>query len=372
MGELDADTVAHSLKSLGEGLQGAGFSEWRAAFVQQHVGAFDFAEENRLVYTEIHKSYVQGLEEQLSRLLPDGVAIEALEASLMQRPHLVDELDEASSSAVKLLLEAADFVAFREMMLYEKQKGEQAETLSLDRQQGCTVPSIDGIVDKCLKLAAVAEADGWVTVLQNDWIIVAKKDVPEAERSSPHEVYLRGIWTMNLSVVEGCDMMMTFDERRKGWDSKLVSAEILKGSSWSEDDIVVSSEINFGFLLHAAGVPRRLCSRLWRRWNHPCPGVVTSAMIPWCAETDSFDPSSALLTLKVTTIGPHPEDPKKCIMTTVESNKFGRMPKWMLSMLMSVTAPQLMKGLEGRYIASSRRKGDVVDVTPPGFCAAAR
>ncbi|CAE8610835.1 unnamed protein product [Polarella glacialis] len=256
------------------------------------------------------------------------------------------------------------------MMLFEKQKGREAETTPLEHQTGASLPSVDGILDKCIKLASVADSDGWVTVLQNDWMLLDKKEVPEAERSSSSEIYLRGVWTMNLSVVECCDMMWSFSERRKSWDTNFVSAEILKGTSWHDDDIVVNSEINFGFLMHMAGVPRKLCSRCWRQWDYPSPGIVTSAMIPWSAESDAFDPANPILTLKVLTIGPHPQDAGKCIMTTIESNKMGAMPKWMLSMIMSVTAPQLMKGLEGRYIAGAKQKGDVVDLTPPGFCPA--
>lgn len=367
---MEGQDVAAVLASLGAALEGPGFLAWNQSFIQEHVAKFDYGDENKLEYTQVHRLYVEGLEGFLAQALPAGATMAAVEATLMENPHLVDRLDGASSAAVKTLVEAGDFVAFREMMLFEKQKREQAAAVPdvLQQQTGSSIPDLEGILDKCVKLARMADASGWENVTRNDWMVLDKMAVPEAERSSSSEIYLRGVWTMDLSVMECCDMMWSFTDRRSAWDKNFAGAKVIKGGGWGEDDLVITANLDFGFLMHMAGIPRKLTSRNWRRWNYPTPGIVTSAMIPWTEDTDEFDANNSILTLKVLSIGHHPTDPGKCIMTTIESNKMGMLPTWVLGMLMSVTAPQLMKGLEGRYIANVRKTGGTVDVTPSGFC----
>jgi len=362
---MEPGACVSALQSLGAGLESSSFNDWRKAFVQEHMHVFNFSEENKLEYTAIHNQYVEGLERHLESLLPAGTSMKALEHALVTQPDAFRDLDEATSGPVKLLLEAGDFVAFREMMLFEKQRSEDltASPTVLGQMAGGDVPDLDGVLDRCQRLAAMASADGWENVLTSDWMVIDKMAVEESQRTSPAEIYLRGVWTMNLSVIECCDMMFSFDERRRGWDKNFVSVAMEKGSSLQEDDVVVTSEIDFGFLLHMAGVPRKLTSRLWHRWDYPIAGTVTGAMIPWRMPDDVYDTENSILSLKITSIASHPSDPGKCIMTTIESNKFGRMPRWVLSILTSVTAPQIMKGLEGRYISSMRNSGGVVDVT---------
>lgn len=41
------------------------------------------------------------------------------------------------------------------------------------------------------------------------------------------------------------------------------------------------------------------------------------------------------------------------------------MPKWILNILCTLTAPQIMKGLEQRYIANVRKAGKTLDMTTP-------
>ena len=39
------------------------------------------------------------------------------------------------------------------------------------------------------------------------------------------------------------------------------------------------------------------------------------------------------------------------------------MPKWILNILCTFTAPQIMRGLEQRYIANVRKAGKTLDLT---------
>ena len=67
----------------------------------------------------------------------------------------------------------------------------------------------------------------------------------------------------------------------------------------------------------------------------------------------------------------HLSQADRSIITTLETNKMGGMPKWMLKMILSSTAPSLMRGLEQRYIENIRKADKVLDLTPEGRSARA-
>ena len=154
-------------------------------------------------------------------------------------------------------------------------------------------------------------------------------DEVEAEkRRSPSEIYLRGVWSMRMTFEECCDMMFSYDERRAKWDGNSAGTiELLRGESLTANDMVTRVGLNLGFLLRMAGVPTSITARNVRRWDWPYPGAVTYAMVPWDAEQNKFDENNSILTLKVGTIAPHPEKPGHALMTSLETNKFGGIPK---------------------------------------------
>ena len=92
--------------------------------------------------------------------------------------------------------------------------------------------------------------------------------------------------------------------------------------------------------------------------------MMTYAMVPWDLKNNAVDTKHKLLSLKTGTIAPHPTIKGKCVMTTLEINGMGGMPTFALNFITRVTAPQMMRALESRYIANARNKGDFVDVTP--------
>ena len=94
--------------------------------------------------------------------------------------------------------------------------------------------------------------------------------------------------------------------------------------------------------------------------------MMTYAMVPWDIKNNVLDTKHKLLSLKTGTIAPHPTLPGKCVMTTLEINGMGGMPTFALNFITRVTAPQMMRSLESRYIANARNKGDFVDMTPEG------
>jgi hypothetical protein len=64
-------------------------------------------------------------------------------------------------------------------------------------------------------------------MLTTSWMKIDKQPVPADKRASANEIYLRGVWTMELSFVEACDVMFSFDARRALWDANSKGAEVV-------------------------------------------------------------------------------------------------------------------------------------------------
>jgi hypothetical protein len=130
---------------------------------------------------------------------------------------------------------------------------------------------------------------------------------------------MRSVMTMNVSYVECVDMMCYWGERRKLWDSNFKGMDLPFGDDFLlDDDCRVTERIDHGTLLHMAGVPRSLDLKFYRRWDHPAKGQVTTALVPWNHKEDCSDPDNSILTVKCSTIMPHPTDPSRTVVTTLE------------------------------------------------------
>lgn len=154
---------------------------------------------------------------------------------------------------------------------------------------------------------------------QNDWLIIERKPVEPEVRRHKDDAYMRGVMTMNVSYVECVDMMCYFGERRRLWDTNFRGIELPFGGNFIlDDDCRFISKIDFGTLMHMAGIPRHLNTKLYRRWDHPVKGQVTTALVPWDHKMDCLNLDDSILTVKCSTIMPHPTDPAKSKITTLE------------------------------------------------------
>jgi len=202
--------------------------------------------------------------------------------------------------------------------------------------------------------------------MKNDWLNIQKKKVDENVREHKDQIYMRGSIIFNLTYVELVDAFCFFGERRAQWDSNYKGHSLPKGGDCIVDDAcVISSKIEFGALLHMMGIPRELNTKFFRKWDHPNKGNVTTALVPWDLKNDCLNRNSSLLTLKTMSLQPHPTDPNKSMVTTLEINRLGSLPKWVMNILCTLTAPQMMRSLEQRYINNIRKKGKGVDLTTP-------
>jgi len=178
-------------------------------------------------------------------------------------------------------VQVSDFRAFREMMLHAKTTKEEASSAPAPDDGALNfgtkpVLEVEGIMEMCAAMSASSEsAEGWTQVLKNDWLIIERKPVEAEVRQHKDEAYMRGVMTMNVSYVECVDMMNFFGERRRLWDSNFRGIELPFGGSFIlDDDCRMISKIDFGTLMHMAGIPRTLNVKLYRRWDHPEKGQV--------------------------------------------------------------------------------------------------
>lgn len=114
------------------------FQTMQHDFLEKYYTEFDDTEENKFIYTDIHREYVSlvehYLDEELSNRLPD-FCMSDFTKQLMERK---DELD---GEIFEMLLTFSDFMAFKEMFLDFKA---DKEGRSIDLSQGITVTHIDG------------------------------------------------------------------------------------------------------------------------------------------------------------------------------------------------------------------------------------
>lgn len=253
-----SDQVESNLLRIQDVITGSDFDAWRQSFVRRHMQSFTFDDENKLIYTEIHAEYETEIERRISNCLGGDFAdfMQAL-PNYLEGP---GKSNEKAGKAITLLLEASDFLQFREMMLFTKRQSDErseAKVSGVDDRDlvaghiinGTELSSFDynDMMGLCAQLSNASQDDDWEVCFQNDWMKISKKPVEPAKRKSTSEIYLKGVWTMNVSVVEACDMMFTLNyDRRKNWDSNIGKTEFPLGGSVADDDVVVKAVLDFG------------------------------------------------------------------------------------------------------------------------------
>ena len=386
-----------ALHSISKAIESEEFTTFRATFVSSNLSHFTYGDdstENKLEYTQIHGDYETKVESLIVKNLPCKLE-DLMEALPDYMEEKMDQTDNASGEAIKMLLEVSDFQQFRSMMMYEKQRVEEAvaaeantaatssSSSSSDSKGGVAFTTgggdlnVTGTGDSVHEMMglvsalsdASGEVEGWQNCLTLDWMKIDMMAVPVEKRKKKNDIYLRGVWTMNLSFDECCDMMFTFSPRRKTWDSNFSSVSFPYGGSFDDDEVVASTAITMGYLVNLVMFQDKngtqLTTRNFRTWEKSGGSSgggdsggrkVTYAMVPWSLKSDSIDDKHPFLTLKTGTINTHPTDPSKCIMTTLEINGMGGMPKWGLNFMLKATAPGLMKGMEVKYRKAAKKE----------------
>lgn len=354
------------------------FENWRRSFVERHLDEFSFEEENKLSYTEIHREFEEEIERRIEEGLDGKFDIADFMRSLPAFFEGGGKNDNDVGKTLTFLLEVSDFEQFKNMMMVLKteknsQKEDQFDGVSgtSKRDLAGIDTDIEGMMEMVETLGSISDSNEWENCLTLDWMKIDKMPVPLNKRKKKSEIYLRGVWTMNLTFTEACDMMFSFTSRRKNWDTNFTSCSFPHGGTDRDEDVVISADLNFGYLVNlvmfGSKSGTKLITRNLRRWTRNEHGLksVTYAMAPWNLNKNCVDTEHKLLSIKVGTISSHPTLPGKIVMTTLETNTMGGMPTWALHWMMRATAPSMMRSLESRYQVYTRTGGGkVVNTTP--------
>lgn len=243
---MKEDAIKSALLDIEDAIRGAPFESWRKDFVRRNLGQFSFEDENKLIYTDIHKEFEDGVEKRILEALPAGFDYDDFQRSL---PGYIDgpgKDDEATGKAITMLIEVGDFEQFKTMMMfYRREKEEEESKHSGDQLTGLVTNSkdvaqigdVDGMMDmvrtikyrhetcfcllllnqshplsqnttflpffdlyplQCGQLACAADNEGWTNCLTIDWMTIDKKAVEPEKRKTKNDIYLRGVWTMNM------------------------------------------------------------------------------------------------------------------------------------------------------------------------------
>jgi hypothetical protein len=122
------DQIRAALLDIDEAIRGKDFEQWRREFVAANLHHFTYDDENKLVYTEIHKEFEAGVEERMLQALPKGFDFVAFQEGLIPYVEGPGKSDEATGKAVTMLLQVADFDQFKTMMLFYKREKDEEES----------------------------------------------------------------------------------------------------------------------------------------------------------------------------------------------------------------------------------------------------
>ena len=74
--------VRAALLDIEESIRGSTFENWRKDFVRRHLDQFSFEDENKLIYTDIHREFEEGVETHILDGLPKKFDYEDFQHSL--------------------------------------------------------------------------------------------------------------------------------------------------------------------------------------------------------------------------------------------------------------------------------------------------
>ncbi|XP_069113534.1 ADP-ribosylation factor-like protein 2-binding protein isoform X2 [Argopecten irradians] len=119
------------------------FQRIQTEFMEKYYQEFDDTEENKFIYTDIHREYVQliekHLDDELTKRMP-GFSMGEFTHQIMERKN------ELEGEIFEMLLTFSDFMAFKEMFLDFKA---DKEGRTVDLSAGIMVTSMQGGGDDC-------------------------------------------------------------------------------------------------------------------------------------------------------------------------------------------------------------------------------
>mmetsp|Transcript_25733 Transcript_25733/g.66270 ORF Transcript_25733/g.66270 Transcript_25733/m.66270 type:complete len:350 (-) Transcript_25733:129-1178(-) len=315
-------------------------------FVDSNCDVFEFAEENKLEYTEIHKRYQDEVEAYLLENL-EGVDMELLVGKL---PDLIKqgyEMDAESAKTLDLLTNFGDFETFKEMMLTAKQDHlAKAGNVSANSTISASeLMQVEGCEKYLAELSAAMEGQGeWATVADKGWYKV------ELKQADGGQELMRSAIQIDMSPADVLQMLLSYGKPEMGqWIEMVESTRIIK--EYSPNDYIVELDIALSGIMSivAVGVPKSLTIRIVTRPDFPEKGDYSVVSMPWDVDANAMAAAS-MMKIKASCIRPVPGQPDKTLMTSLAPKSGGAwVPSWALRAMYSHWGPKHVTGMVTKF-----------------------
>lgn len=346
--------VVEALEILGAVVLGDDFANWSRQFCMEHCDAFEFDDENRFSYTDIHNSYMEEAEKKLVEGLPKSFDMDGFMPKLVAFMENQKEGNEETGSnenvlaAINTLSSLTDFSAFKDIMLLTKGEKmnagmEQVTHMEVKKTSatGEELPYFDMINEY-----SSSPNDKWKRTLDKPNLIVEKMALENEKKGT---MLMRVSYRATLSMDECTACMMDYSPERAKWDKMYKSSvthksEMHEGTNIPKDHIL---EMTFKMpaMMKVSGIPNKFDLRIMTKRDFPEKGALSWAMVPWDLKTNTVDANNKWLKGNMGTMKPHPENPDEVALTMLEQNSVS----WMPNFAMNYFVKSQLIGLVERY-----------------------
>mmetsp|Transcript_26490 Transcript_26490/g.68082 ORF Transcript_26490/g.68082 Transcript_26490/m.68082 type:complete len:348 (-) Transcript_26490:317-1360(-) len=336
-----AEEVRDALLKLDTVVRGEEFQSATKAFVSEHNGMFEFTDENKLEYTDIHAKYQEQVEDLLSSNLSDS-EIEAVMtgmSTIMSADNAVD-IDRNVSESIDVLHAVSDFEFFKDMMLTSKREGSLADE-DMTGSKGVTgfgIAEYDFMFEEMKQHGD--DSGGWKTVSEKSWFRIEDKKIADKQ-------YSRFTAVMDLKPEQVMDAFRLDNPAAAEWFPIMKSCEILKEYSPSDRVARVHTSME-RFMGMVSGMPSHFDVRVISRPDFPEEGCTCLGQLGWDIDTEQV---KATKIFKVRTIlaRPHPDDPDRSTVVMLQEAFMGWMPSWLRNSMISSVGPRMFNHVMVSY-----------------------
>ena len=216
-----------------------------------------------------------------------------------------------------------------------------------NREMQLQVVDVQAHMDKVELLSkAVDEADGWVQLFDEE------NSCAWTKVGDDGDTVMRMTIEFDLSPALFFAMMSTLSQDMLEWMSYLKGLEIL--NEFGPGDTLCRWNLNMGWaMMYIMSIPEECTVRLVTRPNWPQENYYCYCTIPYDplkhVPVESYGPFK----IESGCVMPHPDDPNKCILSSMDKLDFKYVPNFALKMLIKKEYVDKMRSMIGPFKGSS-------------------
>jgi len=300
-------------------------------FFEKHCQKFDHEEENKLEYTQIHKEYEDLVEAKMTGEI-GAEKMQKIELGLneyIKRDRKGGQSQEVME-AIEVLSALGDFNEFKAIMLAKKAEmnGEGGgAALNIINKGVLPVLDVKEHMDKIEGLMKEASVeDGWTNLINDPGATAYLKTLEDGD------TVMRITCELDLKPEHCFAMFTTTNDDMLTWYTDLKKLEVVE--EFTPDDKLTKWTLNLSWALqYIMSIPEVITIRLVTRKNWPEENHFAYCTIPYDSEKNIPVEQYGPIKIESGCVMPHPEDPNKCILSTLDKADFKYMPDFAIKML---------------------------------------